>query len=768
MSMQAMTTIARREIRETLTDWRILLPISLLTLLMPQLMVRGTSVVVNFVDLEGLQIRLIPFIILVVGFIPSSFSLITALEAFVGERERNSLEALLSMPVSDDILYISKFCSSLLTPLISGWLAMIVYLVMLYVSNLALYTSAINIPQVSLLFLLISLMSTTMVAAAVVISSHISSVRAANLMSSFILIGMAVAIQVEAFMIINERWDLLLVTTLVFAIISIVLVRAGMATFNREEILAREHRSFSFSRFWTIIGLGRYADVTSTSLPEESATLNDQATSVPAGHVPHVQTMLTVARRELRDTLTDWRTLLPVTILTLVIPVVLISGTDTAVDFVDDPLVIGRLVPFAILLIGFIPSSFSLITALDSFVGERERSSLEALLAMPMTDHELYTSKLGASLLVPLFSGLGAMLFFAALLASIYPELYFHVMTGVRLVQLLLMIGIITLTMVAGAVVISSHTSSIRAATLLSSFILLPTTALLQIQSVFIIAQRWDVLWMIIISLTIISLALIRTGMATFNREEILSREHIRFDLNQIFQTFATFFREYQPAGVVPAMYQGLGFDPRRFYRHELPALLRELRTPISIALVLAVVGVLSGGVIGNLYRMELLRDYLNQIGTTTDPSLQHVWHILAQNLRVSFFTSILSLFSFGMFACMLPVVNFMQIGFVVSTLHSSGGNWFAFDAESPTQFLLAHIVPHGIIELPMLILCAALGIRVGLSLLSTISGFSVGQNILWSLATFWKVWLLVLVPGFLLAALIEGLIVPQIVRALY
>lgn len=768
MSMQAMTTIARREIGETLTDWRILLPISLLTLLMPQFMVRATTVVVNFIDTEGLQLRLIPFIILVVGFIPSSFSLITALEAFVGERERNSLEALLSMPVSDDILYISKFCSSLLTPLISGWLAMIVYLTTLYVSDLALYTSAINLPQVSLLFLLISLMSTTMVAAAVVISSHISSVRAANLMSSFILIGMALAIQAEAFMIVNGRWDLIQATTLAFAIISIVLVRAGMATFNREEILAREHRSFSFSRFWTIIGMGRYVGVTSASLPEGSATLTDQTSSVPAGHVTHLQTMLSVARRELRDTLTDWRTLLPVTILTLVIPVMLISGTDTAINFVDDPFVIGRLVPFAILLIGFIPSSFSLITALDSFVGERERNSLEALLAMPMTDHDLYASKLGASLLVPLFSGLVAMLFFAALLASIYPELYFFAMTGVRLVQLLLMIGIITLTMVAGAVVISSHTSSIRAATLLSSFILLPTTALLQIQSVFIIAQRWDVLWMIIISLTIISLVLIRTGMATFNREEILSREHIRFDLNQIFKTFATFFREYQPAGVVPAMYRGLAFDPRRFYRHELPALLCELRTLISIALLLALVGVLSGSFIGNMYRMELFRHYLNQIGTTADPSLQHVWHILAQNLRVSFFTSILSLFSFGIFACMLPVVNFMQIGFAASTLQARGGNWFALAAESPTQFLLAHILPHGIIELPMIILCAALGIRVGLSLLSTASGFSVGQNILWSLATFWKVWLLVLLPGFLLAALIEGLIVPQIVQALY
>jgi uncharacterized membrane protein SpoIIM required for sporulation len=46
--------------------------------------------------------------------------------------------------------------------------------------------------------------------------------------------------------------------------------------------------------------------------------------------------------------------------------------------------------------------------------------------------------------------------------------------------------------------------------------------------------------------------------------------------------------------------------------------------------------------------------------------------------------------------------------------------------------------------------------------------GFSVGQNIMWSLAQFAKVWALVLVPLFLIAGLIEGLISPVVIRALY
>jgi hypothetical protein len=46
--------------------------------------------------------------------------------------------------------------------------------------------------------------------------------------------------------------------------------------------------------------------------------------------------------------------------------------------------------------------------------------------------------------------------------------------------------------------------------------------------------------------------------------------------------------------------------------------------------------------------------------------------------------------------------------------------------------------------------------------------GFSVGQNLLWSLAQLLKVWLLVLVPMFFAAALIQQLVSTQVVRALY
>lgn len=91
-----------------------------------------------------------------------------------------------------------------------------------------------------------------------------------------------------------------------------------------------------------------------------------------------------------------------------------------------------------------------------------------------------------------------------------------------------------------------------------------------------------------------------------------------------------------------------------------------------------------------------------------------------------------------------------------------------AFGADSPLQFLVAYVLPHGIIELPAAILGAALGLRIGAALMSPPKGFTVGQNILWAFAQYVKVWLFVLLPMFLVGSLIEGLLTPFIVRALY
>ncbi|EFO81588.1 hypothetical protein OSCT_0604 [Oscillochloris trichoides DG-6] len=750
MNIKIITTIARREVRDTLKDWRIVAPILLLTFIFPQLLVAGASQVVDYVEADNLAERLVPFAALLVGFIPASFSLITALESFVGERERNSLESLLSMPLADQDLYLGKLASSLFTPFLSSVIAMLVFLLVLIGFQPDLYYPAFTLDRLLLILLVVSGLALVMVTGAVVISAHITTVRAANLMSSFILLPAALVVQLAAVQIINNRWgELWLVAATLFTLGGL-LMRIGMNTFNREEILSREHTQGTIRLFgWRAAG---------TTKLRLGRSRRDGGLS----------SALAITQRELREVLTDWRVLIPLAILTIGLPGGLVAGTAFALGFVEDPLVIGRLVPFAALLIGFVPASFALITAIESFVGERERNSLESLLAMPISDRSLYAGKLLSALIVPLAGSLMAMLVFLNMMHAIYPAIYYDSMTPTLLLQITLMITVISLLLVAGAVVISSHTSSIRAATLLASAVLVPTAVTLQVQAVLFIARRYDMLWYVMAALLVIAIAMIRSGLVSFNREEILSREHEDINLRQVLNTYLTFYREHRPAGTRPSEYTGLAFSVRRFYMRELRELLRELRMPLGFASFAAIGGLLLGAFMGERYHIWIFEQAIANLGNPPQASPLLTLQIFANNIRVSILSNIFSTVSFGLFAFLVPAVAFAQIGFITHLLAVRGGSWLVLGIASPLQFLLAYVLPHGIIELPAFILSAGLGLRIGAAMLAPPPGFTTGQNLLWALAAFAKTWVFVLLPLVTIGSLIEGLITPQIIAALY
>ena len=65
---------------------------------------------------------------MIVGFFPISVSLVIALETFVGEKERMSIEPLLNTPLKDWQLYLGKMLSATIPPLLSSFLGMAVYI----------------------------------------------------------------------------------------------------------------------------------------------------------------------------------------------------------------------------------------------------------------------------------------------------------------------------------------------------------------------------------------------------------------------------------------------------------------------------------------------------------------------------------------------------------------------------------------------------------------------------------------------------------------
>src|SRR5437660_1349081 len=79
-----------------------------------------------------------------------------------------------------------------------------------------------------------------MVAGAVIVSANARTMRAANVMASFIILPMSVVLQVEAALILVGRGELLWAFAAAMAVGAAILLRMGLGGFSREALLARE------------------------------------------------------------------------------------------------------------------------------------------------------------------------------------------------------------------------------------------------------------------------------------------------------------------------------------------------------------------------------------------------------------------------------------------------------------------------------------------------------------------------------------------------
>ena len=466
---------------------------------------------------------------------------------------------------------------------------------------------------------------------------------------------------------------------------------------------------------------------------------------------------LIITRREIRDSLRDWRIVAPILILTLLFPWIMNVSTRLAINFVQEynaTIIPLRLVPFAVMIVGFFPVSFSLIIALESFVGEKERSSLEPLLGTPISDGALYTGKLLSSMLPPLFASyLGMSAYLIGLFVSIQ-----YVPEWIVLVQIILLTTMESIVMVAGAVVVSSHTTSVRAANLLASFIIIPMAFLLQGETVLLFWGQYDVLWAVVLALGIAAALLIRTGIRTFNREEILSREIDELNLGGMVRTFRHYFLGER------------GFSLARIYREDVPRILNETRQAIAVTVLVVVGGIIFGWLVSLRFPLPagsidlrvdrtLFQQQLSAPGYSFLPSL-NTEGIFWNNVRSLALAALVGAFSFGSLALLLLLTPMAIVGFFAGEVANLGLN--------PLTFFVAFILPHGILELPAAILATALSLRLGASVTAPPPGVSAGENLLHAFADLVKVFVFVVLPLLLIAAWVEANLTPQVVLWFY
>ena len=250
---------------------------------------------------------------------------------------------------------------------------------------------------------------------------------------------------------------------------------------------------------------------------------------------------LVITLREIRDQFRDWRVIFPVLGLTLFFPFLMNFTAKQILDFVGQygANIIGeRMVPFLLMIVGFFPISVSLVIALETFVGEKERGSIEPLLNTPLEDWQLYLGKLLAATVPPLLSSyLGMGVYLAGLVYDHVPLPSWDLM-----VLIVVLTSIQALMMVAGAVVVSAQATSVRSANLLASFIVIPSALLIQGESIVMFWGNYDTLWWAVFGLAILTALLARVGMAHFRREELLGREIDVLNVRWATKLFATTF----------------------------------------------------------------------------------------------------------------------------------------------------------------------------------------------------------------------------------
>ncbi|MDF1514746.1 MAG: stage II sporulation protein M [Anaerolineae bacterium] len=460
---------------------------------------------------------------------------------------------------------------------------------------------------------------------------------------------------------------------------------------------------------------------------------------------------LIIAGKEIRDTLRDWRIVVPIFILVAGFPIMANFLAEQGLRYLNRfgaQIIFERLFPFLMLVVGFFPSTFSLVIALETFVGEKERRSLEALLATPVTDIQLYMGKLLAAVTPPVLASYLGMIIYVFMLGF---GLDWWPSPAVMLLGFA-MATVKALVMVSGAVIVSSQSTSVRAANLIASFIIVPMALLLQAEAALLLYANYSALWMIVLGLLVVNVILMRMGVRIFNREQLLGREFDKLDLRRGLSVF------WQ------AVFPGKGLVA--LYRREIPALIKDMKAEIIVTLVVLIAGSLGLGIWGSVniplpaaaFNLEFsggpdtVRSLVNQTGLLRDFT---TWSVLLNNARSLFVSAMLSVLSLGTLAVLLLTAPAAIVMYLVFQIGKVGVN--------PLGFLAAGVLPHGILELPAAILATAQAMRMGDIILSPPEEGGGIMGIVRQLGYFIKLFLFVVLPLLLIASWIEVHITPVI-----
>jgi uncharacterized membrane protein SpoIIM required for sporulation len=428
---------------------------------------------------------------------------------------------------------------------------------------------------------------------------------------------------------------------------------------------------------------------------------------------------LLVAGRDLRDAVSELRLIGAMVALTLAIPIGSGSGVRALAAFGGGTAVVNRLALVGAFFVVFIPASFSLVLALESFVGERERTTLEVLLSTPLREAEIYGGKVAAVLAVSLTLCYGGLIVYCLV---VFPGLgYFPL--GILLALALSTICQVA-AMVAGAVIVSLNARTMRAANVMASFIILPMSVVLQVEAALILLGRAEFLWGFALLMAGVAIVLLRMGFTGFSREALLARDSgLRHPLRRAMAAVRSSFGE-RPGFV------------RLIWMRRVPMLLAAAGFPSG-----ALVGYLSAST--RAIPADVVRPVLTSLvrsagdGGPVDQALA----IFSHNVLAFILVAVLAITTAGLSGFLLTFAPGFFLGFAA--------------ALSSWTVALTGIVPNGIVEIPAAIIAGGLAIQVGATAIHMDVRGGWSARVLAALADYVRA-LRWLVPALAVAAVLE------------
>ncbi len=466
---------------------------------------------------------------------------------------------------------------------------------------------------------------------------------------------------------------------------------------------------------------------------------------------------LLITRREVRDSFRDWRIIIPIVLLTLVFPALATFTARLLFNFTAQfgaELIGDRLIPFLLLIVGFFPMSFSLVIALETFVGEKERKSLEPLLSTPITNRQLYVGKVMAALIPPMvtsYLGITVYIIGLALAAS-------WQIPGQLFVQILLLTTVQGVIMVSAAVIVSSQTTSVRAANLLASFIIVPMALILQLEAIVLFWGNSAGLWWLILALVVTALIFIRMGIMIFNREDLLGQDIDTLRLNWSMRTVWERFTGRQEKSSYPGI---IGWYSKLF------SLIKPLSMPSGLLVIALAGGIFLGFLLAARYPVpaEAQAALTGDAIVANTGNLEFLFSrlplsIVWQNVRVIILAAFLGIITLSVTDVLIFCLPWVVVGFL--------GGQLAISGESPLVFFTAAILPHAIIEIPALLLAFAALVRWHASIMTRSQEGTIGENWLNRSADFGRLFVGLVIPLLLIAALVEAYITPKVILLVY